>query len=225
MTNRRLTALGAVLLTVVLLVGCSEDPAIQMRYRAEKLFYDAEEAVQSVQLNPHQDTQNSYKLLTDQYRRALDYSYAALDSIAVDQNLQERNELSLIAFKAASRLTQLAFTAQHYDSGAMYAQELVNRVQLQGDAKLSAYLNLGQALQASGQWDSSLVVYQNSLDEFYPPLDSRGQPVENLLNLPAHIYGAYMKIGDTVSANSALGKAESYYGGLINGYPYLSFHR
>lgn len=199
--------------------GCSQDTAVKMRYQAEKMYFLAEAATRAAQVNPRQNEFDGYRQLGDHYRKTLNYCYASLDSIDATQNARAHSDLSVIAFKAASRLSQLAFAAKQYDSTAHYSEQLLKRVELRGEARISAYLNLGEALQAAGRWDSALTVYEYSIDNFFPPLDTRGQPISNLLNLPAHIYEVYTRIGDTLTAAVAFDRAEAYYNGLITGFP------
>ncbi|MCX6834226.1 MAG: hypothetical protein NTW07_03680, partial [candidate division Zixibacteria bacterium] len=180
----------------IFVVGCSENPALSARYRAEKLLFEAERASRSVRAKPELTTPELSQQLHDQYGNALQFCYRMLDSISPLSFPNEHGELTEIAFRAATRLSQLSFVEKRYDSSVAVLQGLMARAPLTGVPNVTAHLNLGRALQAAGQWDSALSVFGYSVDHFYPPADPEGEILVGLFGLPNHIYDVLMRIGD-----------------------------
>jgi len=129
------------------------------------------------------------------------------------------DELQILAFKASGRLTQLFYVGQKFDTCVDICSRLLEKTTLQGVPRVSAYLSLGRSLQAAGQWDSALAVYQYATETFYPPLEPNGEIMTGLYNLPAQIFRNYARVGDTVAAAIQLDQAEFYYRDLIREYP------
>lgn len=203
----------------MLMVGCSENRALSARYRAEKLFFEAERASRSVRAKPELATPELSQQLHDQYGNALQFCYRMLDSVPLSSFPIEHRELSEIAFRAATRLSQLSFVEKRYDSSVAVLQGLMARAPLTGVPNVTAHLNLGRALQAAGQWDSALSVFGYSVDHFYPPADPEGEILVGLFGLPNHIYDVLLRIGDTTAALTQAARAETYYRRLITEYP------
>jgi tetratricopeptide (TPR) repeat protein len=84
---------------------------------------------------------------------------------------------------------------------------------------LPTCLSLGQALQASGRWDSAMVVYNYTIAEFYPPVDNMGELVLPAFHLPAHLYRVFDALGDTKGAAREFARAEEYYRRVIGQFP------
>jgi len=218
MTRHSLLLLAAFAVSF-LLIGCSENPALSARYRAEKLFFQAERASRSVRAKPELATPELSRQLHDQYGNALQICYRMLDSVSQSSFPTEHRELAEIAFRAATRLSQLSFAEKQYDSSVAVLQGLMTRAPLTGVPNITAHLNLGRALQAAGQWDSALSVFAYSVDHFYPPADPEGEILVGLFGLPNHIYDVLLRVGDTAAALTQATRAEAYYRRLITEYP------
>ena len=199
--------------------ACSENPAVRSRYNAERLFGQAERTRRGVRIRPELITPAVFQQLHSEYGAALDYCYHALDSIPSAVSPVEYGEVADLAFRAATRISQLSFAQKNYDSSIAVLRGLMKRVPLGGMADISVHLNLGRALQASGQWDSALSVYNFSVERFYPPVNKDGEVLIGLFNLPNHIYDGLVRVGDTSAASAQAARAEEYYRRLIADYP------
>ena len=204
---------------LLLVQNCSQSPALTARYQAEKLFFTAERASRSLRARPALATPELSHQLHSQYGGALRYCYLMLDSLPQTVYPVEHRELSEIAFRAATRLSQLCYAEKLYDSSVVVLREFMDRVSLSGVANISAHLNLGRAFQAAGQWDSALSVYNYSVERFYPPTDPEGGILVGLFGLPNHIYNVHLRVGDTAAAQTQAVQAENYYRRLITEHP------
>lgn len=83
---------------------------------------------------------------------------------------------------------------------------------------IASNLNLGRALQSNHQWDSAKVVFENLIDYRYPPVDTAGEVIFDIFNLPLRIYRVSNLTTPDV-AEQDLAKAEKYYNQLIEEYP------
>jgi len=211
MHNKLGIALLFALVFALLIGACSDNPAIQARYQAEKLFFQAEKAARNARIRPELVSPQGTRELMEQYRVALDFSTEALGSFSAASYPREHAELSNLAFQSATRLSQLAFGLEMYDTCISVLTRQSVRPELTGVARVSVFLNLGRALQADGQWDSALAVYDYCVETFYPPVDEQGRLIPNLFGLPAHILDVYTRLGDTLSATDQVNRALTYY--------------
>ena len=216
-----------IIIVIAALVGmsCSDNPGVRLRYQAEKMLFAAERASRDASIRPELMTPTVVDSLQREYSSVLDYCYQALDSIPGTTYQREREEISEIAFRAASRVAQVFYRDRHYDTCVVLMNRLLADTDVKGASMISAYLNLGQALQSSGNWDSALTIYEYSVENFYPPVDGRGNIIYNLFNLPAHIFSVYTRIGDTIAARIQLDNAEYYYRDIVNEHPGTELER
>lgn len=209
--------LAIVLTSVLALSGCSDNPGLRLRYEAEKRFYKVEKELTDAVVAPGDELSSSERRdFSRQFRDVLAFCYAALDSVDVEAYPVEHREIEYKAFQAATRVAQQNFTARRFDTAAAIMTELIERTNLQGAPRLEAYLNLGQALQAAGSWDSAIAVYDYSIESFYPPTDQNGDVIPRLFNLPAHMYRIARTIGDTANIDRFYERATNYYGEIID---------
>ena len=211
--------LAAVLAVSGLLTGCSENQGVRLRYQAEQMYFEVERQARASQIKPELNPENIVGQLRDQYGSVVEFCYAAMDSITARQYPVEHQELALLTFRSSARLSQMFYADKEYDTCVVIFERLLGRVPIRGLALVNSFLNLGQALQASGKWDSALTVYEYAVDNFYPPADAEGEVILNLFNLPAHIYGVYDRLKDSASADLYLANAETYYNSLVQDYP------
>ena len=200
-------------------LACSENPALQARYQAEKMYFQAERDARRARVRPELITPAVSNQLRDQYRATLDFCYQALGTIPPEAYPVQHEELSDLAWRAAIRMSQLSYAAKEFDSSIAVLRGLMRRISLSGVPDVSAHLNLGRALQADGQWDSALAVFNYSVEQFYPPADKNGEVLVGLFNLPNQIYDGLLKVGDSAAAIIQAARAENYYRQLITEYP------
>ncbi len=198
--------------------SCSDNPAVRIRYQAEQLFFEAEKASQQASIRPDLNTPDLLSSLRTKYSDCLEFCYEAIESVSVDEHPREHHELSELAFRSASRLSQLYYMGTSFDNSIAVFNELLVKAPPQGSSLVNTYLNLGRALQSAGEWDSALVVYHYAVGNFYPPLAEDGSVIPALFNMPAHIFTIYARAGDTSAAALQADLAEIYYEGLIEDY-------
>ncbi len=206
------------LLLIWLGSGCSENPALKARYRAEKMFFRAEKAARQARIRPDLNAPEVPTQLHQLYSATLEFCYRALDSLPISRYPTEHAELAELAFRSATRLSQFYFAEERFDSCVSILGRVLKSANLSDMTSLTTHLNLGRALQSAGQWDSALAIYNYSLENFYPPANDRGEIVLNLFNLPNHIYDIYIRVGDSAAAQAQVDKAENYYRRLITDY-------
>lgn len=219
MTSPRHTILGILALLTPLLTSCSENPALSLRYQAEKKYFQAEKAHQ--ELRDHSRPLSATELggLMVLYKDAADFTFAAMDSVDATVYPAEFSELKYLAYKASWQLAQIQLTARQFDSSVQTLNRLITDIQPDESQLLQTCLRLGQTLQIAGRWDSARAVYNFTIEEFYPPLDNLGELITPALNLPGHLYLVVLASGDSVAAAREFKRAESYYRKLIQDHP------
>lgn len=207
------------LLSVALMQSCSDNRAVRLRYEAEKALYLAEKNLEDTRIKPELVDPQTLKRISDQFGEAVEFCYQALDSIDGQTNSVEHRELQHLVFKSSTHLSQLFYSSKKFDTCIAILNRLISRVELENHQLLAAQINLGQALQAFGSWDSALVVYNEAVERFYPPVDDSGEVILSLFNLPAHIFRVVNLVGDSTTARRKFTKAEQYYSDLVTGFP------
>lgn len=199
----------------LLLVSCSDNQAVRLRYEAERLYYQADRQMKMAVDAPAHSRMLNMKSAADAYGVSLEYALASLDSIPVGSHPVEEREVRYLAFQAANRLSSLYFQARSFDTCVSILSRLLEKASFEGTAQATTNLGLGRALQASGQWDSALTVYHSVLESYYPPVDDSGKVVEVLFRLPLHIFQIAQSVGDSAAAREHYEIAREYYNSLI----------
>jgi tetratricopeptide (TPR) repeat protein len=215
----RQVAAFAFLVSALALVSCSDNPGVRLRYQAEKMYFSAERMARAVQIRPELANSEAIGQLRNTYGQVVQFCYGALDSIPVTAYPTEHQELTELAFRSSSRLAQLFYIENRYDTCISIFERLLHKTSVRGASLANTYLNLGRALQAAGKWDSALTVYEYTSETFYPPIDQSGRVMRNLYDLPVQLYGVYDRAGDPSRATLYLTQAEAYYTELINEFP------
>jgi len=211
--------LASLLLITLTWFGCSDNPGLQLRYEAEKMFYQAEKSARQARIRPELMSPEISANLHELYGTTLDFCYSAIDSLNPQEYPVEYRELTNITFASATRLSQRCYADGYFDSCVAVIDHLLHRVKLTGIPQISAHLNLGRALQAAGRWDSALTTFNYAVDNFYPPIDDNGEIIVNMFGLPNHIYDIFIRVGDSASAAAQVSRSEAYYHRLIADYP------
>jgi tetratricopeptide (TPR) repeat protein len=211
--------LASLLLITLIWSGCSDNPGLQLRYQAEQMFYRAENAARQARIRPELMTAEVSGRLRGRFDSTLTFCYRAIDSLSPDEYPVEHRELTEIAFRSATRLSQICYLEERYDRCVEILDNLLHRVHLSGLPQISTHLNLGRVLQTAGHWDSALTTFNYAVDNFYPPINDQGEIIINLFGLPNHIYDIFIRVHDSASAAVQVGRAEAYYRRLIADYP------
>jgi len=212
-------SLGALLLLGLLLVGCSDNPALRLRYEAEKKLDRADRMYKQAQLSPDLATPESNERIIDAYRTATDFAFDALDEVSPTTRPVEYRELQQLAFAGTQNLGHMLYSQRHFDEAIDALNRLLKQPDLEPEQILTTRINLGRALQYAGKFDSALTVYNTTIDEFYPPVDQAGEVRFALFNLPMSIYRIKNMIGDSTAAEYERARAEAYYSDLATKYP------
>jgi tetratricopeptide (TPR) repeat protein len=202
-----------------ILFSCSDSGPVRLRHEAEKKFFHAEKMSRDLGLRPELLTADQQMQIKTSYRESLDFARTALDSVDRDRNPQEFKELSSLAHRSAVRLCRLYSAERQFDSCVAILTPLESNLALSPIELMSVYVSLGQSLQATGDFDSAVVVYTKAIDDFYPPIDESGEPVLGLLNIPLHLTRVFTRVGDQDNVDRFSDWSESYYLGLIEAYP------
>jgi len=191
--------------------GCADNPALRLRFQAEKKLFDAEKIIAQAQVNPREAPPELVRRAGEKLSAAAEFALAALDSVSEQANPVEYRELQQIAFQAGNELNRLLYNQRRYEESIAVLTRLLSQSALAREELMVTQVNLGRTLQASGRWDSALAMYTSALETFFPPVDSRGEIVKPLFDLPAHIFAVARQVGDSVEAAYHLERAVSYY--------------
>lgn len=204
---------------LITLLSCAKNPAIDLRYKAEKMYYQVEKARKKLQNESKQPSSPEYGRLLNSYSEVINFSFAALDSIDPAVYPTEHNELKYLTHKASWQQARLQLSAGLFDSSVATLNRLITEIQQDDTQLLNTCFQLGQTLQAAGRWDSALTVYNFTIEEFYPPLDNTGEIIAPAFNMPIRLYHIVSVMGDTATAAREFKRAEQYYRKLIDDYP------
>lgn len=210
--------MGKTLRTLVSLVGtglclwgCSDSPAVRLRYQAEKLYYDAEKAAEGANLSGTLADPAVARSLRDQYGAVVEYCFAALDTVTPAKYPQENRELSGIAYQSTTRLSQMYYSARRFDTLATLLGRLMEKATLRRSEQATNLYNYGRALQVGGRWDSAMSVFSTAIERFSPPVNDSGHVLLLIFNLPIRIHKAYFDGRDQTNQPLWFARAEAYY--------------
>ena len=215
MNYRKLTQLLITLAIALLVASCSDSQAVRLRYEAERLYYQADRQMKIAADAPETLRMSMMKSAADAYGVSLEYALASLDSISAATHSVEKREVGYLAFQAANRLSSLYFRVHNFDTCVTILSRLLDKSSYDGHEQVTTNISLGRALQASGQWDSALVVYHAALGNHFPPVDDSGNVIKVLFNIPSHIFQIAQAIGDSAAAREHYEIALEYYNSLI----------
>lgn len=209
------------LILFICLAGCSDNPAVRVRYEAEKKLHQMERQLSEIQ-SINRDRSGAQLLdISKEYSSLANYCYAELGALSVEKYPVEYDEIQYIAYQAANRKAQLYYALRYYDSSLVTYHEILRRLELPKTQVMTTYVNLGQAYQSAGKWDSAYTIYTQTAREFYPPVDDNGELFEPVFTLPLHIFQISSTIEDSRRVNQDFSAAEMYYQSLtadsING--------
>ncbi len=209
----------AILLVLLALAGCSGNPALELRYEAERHLHEAERAMQKAQINPDLTTHEMIDDVVYEYRETAQFSLSALEQIDRQNHPVEYREIRHIAFTATNQVARLLYMQRSHAEAIDLLNRLLGEQELAREQLLITRINLGRAYQGAGQWDSAVALYDLAVEEFYPPTDQQGEIFWQLFNLPAHMYEVASKTGDSAAASAHYENAVAYYTELLDDYP------
>jgi tetratricopeptide (TPR) repeat protein len=201
-----------------LLVACSDNPAVRLRYKAEKLHFEAQKSLKTAQDLGNLSPEQVFELYPE-FRACVDFCYEALDSIDAASYPVEYKEISYLGYEASMAVARLFLSVRAVDSTIAILDHLTRDISLSDRQLLPVYLNLGRALQASGRFDSASIIYRFTIEEFYPPIDNLGEILLPAFNLPRQLFRFASGLGDTTAATQEFIRAERYYTRLFQEYP------
>ena len=207
------------LLLAILLCSCTEHKPLQARYEAEKMYHDAENSLNDAKvLNPNLSNEQ-LKQIINKFESLVDFCYTQLDQIDSGSFPLEYNEFNYITFEAVIRLSQLHYLNKDFDACIQITNKLLTQISMPIDQKAIVYVNLGQALQSTINWDSAYAVYDNALELFSPPITSSSEIIASIFNLPLYILKVVQYTNVENQYSFEMTKAENYYLNLIRDYP------
>lgn len=205
------------ILTGLMLLGlsCGNNPAIEARYTAEKLYFQADKLARDIQIKPQLTTDNSQAALFDAFDESLNYSLAALERIDSNLYAEEFSQVSSLAHRAATQLTKAYFAQKQFDTCVILMRTLLDKAQLDWEELIAVNINLAHSLQARGDFDQAIEIYNNTIASFQPPKARNGEPLLDLMNLPMFLVRFHAMVHDTLKAKEQFEIAEAYYQKLL----------
>lgn len=216
--SKKLNIALFIVLLAIMMNGCSDNPALKMRYEAEQKFHQAENVLKKASIRPELITDAELEHIQQLYVDVIDFTLTSLKSVDAKKYQAEYNELQHLAFQSTNRLANLLYSLRKYRQSKEFLVRLLDQVELPNMQLLATRLNLGKSYQASGSWDSALVIYNGILEQFYPPVDEQGEVILSLFNLPNQIYKIENMSGNKERAEAEYNRAISYYSGLVKSY-------
>ncbi len=209
----------ALLLIVSIIVSCSDNRAVQYRYKLEQLSFEIDRTTRDFQLKPELRSKESITVLGNNITKLVQACYEALESVSAEDFPDEYRQIEQITFQSITKSTQYYFAAGNYNNCITGIEELMARIRLPKVELMSAYYNLGRALQANGNWDSCQAIYDIAAVNFYPPTDQQGEIIIHVFNMPLHLYTVSKRIGDDAIAAKRFTFANEYYEKIANDFP------
>ena len=199
--------------------GCSNDPAIQHRYQAERLFHDAEAKLKKATIQTAAEDTVLRNEIKDLYLQTITYCRQHFDSVPRETYPDDRRELETIAFSSVERLSRFYFAEQKYDSAGLLIDQLLTLTQLEGMPLLRTRLSQAHVNMMLGKPGNTIDIYHGLLNKFYPPVDNDNQVIIDVLNLPLDVIAICRQLQNDSLMAAERESARDYYERLIDEWP------
>jgi len=203
----------------MILVSCSGNGHKHITFKAERLYFQAEKAYKAATIKPELADSSMIISTREAYREVTDYCWRHLDSLPRDKYPEERKNLEQIAFMASNKLASFFNLQGQFDTSIVILRQLLAMTDLTDNALLVSRTNLARALQYKGEWLSALGIYRSILDTFYPPVDSKGDILYQVVNLHLELIQTDRLLRYDEEARQEEEAAEKYYRRLIQEWP------
>jgi tetratricopeptide (TPR) repeat protein len=204
---------------LLILSGCSNNPAIKDRYQIEKSLHYAEKEFEQQRQISGKFTENQLahfeNVYQDLYEKAFD-AMASTDSIATPV---EYNELVFLTYRIGVRLNQLMFSQNKYTESIKMLSSMITDIPIDEMSKSPMYINLGQLQLSVGNFDSTLNIYKYCIEKYYPPLDQTNEVDYPVFNLPWTIVNLTRIMNNNQIVKKDFDSAIDYYNRLIDEFP------
>jgi tetratricopeptide (TPR) repeat protein len=211
--------IASIIILSILLSGCGKDKHKQITYQAEQLYYLAEKLYRSASIRPDLVEAETYNRVTEAYRTVVNYCWTNLDLLPPDKYPIDHGNLEKVSFLAARRLASIYLVNGKFDSSIIVYRQLLTLTRLSGNALLYTKASLARSLQYTGDWNSALNIYRSILDNFYPPITTRGEVMNQVIGLPLELIKTNSLLRLDNEADYDIVTAESYYIRLIEEWP------
>ncbi len=201
------------------IVSCEDTRPLQLRYDAEKALYQANQENEKLRIRPESVEDSQIENLRNMYQAVMEQALNSADSIDSKVDVAEWRQLHLIAYEASQRAEGIAFSRRDFEMARGILESLLSRATLPAQNLLTARLKLGRVLQRSKHWDSAKVIYDDLVTAFYPPLDSKGEVIRAVLDLPYNAYLVETEVTEGSERDSIVYATETYYQKLLRDYP------
>jgi len=204
---------------LLILSGCSNNPAIKDRYQVEKSFHAAEKEFNQTRQISGNFTNEQLAHFEIVYNDLYKQANNALADIDSSRSPVEHNELAYLAYQAGARLSQLMYSQNKFNESVDLLNEMINNIPLIESLKIPIYVNLGQLQLSMGNTDSALSIYEYCIDKFYPPLDPTNEVNYPVFNLPLFVVNLTKLLNNNQTDRAKFTRAQNYYNRLIDEFP------
>ncbi|MCM8774591.1 MAG: tetratricopeptide repeat protein, partial [Candidatus Omnitrophica bacterium] len=177
------------LILVLLLCACSDN-----RYRAEKLYWQAERNVE--------------RLIKDKGGKLTEKDYKEI--ISYYQKVVDKFPLEPLSAKAQFVIANTYISLKQFDKAQEVINSIIHNFSNSPEIATQAYFALGNIFEREGNWQKAEGEYEKIMDMY--PLTTLG------LNIPIYVLQHYQRIKDKGKEEKAYDKAIRRYKSLIEEY-------
>lgn len=204
---------------LLILSGCSNNPAIKDRYQIEKSLHHTEKEFEQARQIKGNFTIDQLSYFEDIYKNLYDRSFGVMTKTDSLDTPVEYNELVYLTYRIGVRLNQLMFSQNKYNESINMLSSMIAGIPIHESLKSPMYINLGQLQLSIGNIDSALNIYKYCIDKFYPPMDQTNELNYPVFNLPIFIVHIKRLMNNNKTDNKSFIDAENYYNRLIREFP------
>ena len=127
MTYNKQFLIYSILLFIFALVSCSENKPLEARYKAEKMFHEAENALKDARaFSPNLSVAKATEI-TKLFKSLVDFCYTQIAQTDSTLSPVEFNEFHYLTYQAATRLSQLYYLTNDYNKCVQINNRLIDR--------------------------------------------------------------------------------------------------
>ncbi len=199
---------------LVLLNGCSSDSAIQTRYEMEKLVFDARKISERINIAPELSTQSDSLQFKQALKAVLDFYYEHRDDPEIKAHEEIETQLEEMAVAVQTQLASYFVQTNQPDSVIAAFRTIGSDIDAGEYDIAGATLALALTYRSLRQFDSTYVLYDRVLQDYYPPVDSLGRLNRDVIGLPIDKLRIALSQEDTARVERFTREALEYYTSL-----------
>lgn len=199
--------------------GCSRDSGEKIRYDMEKLVHTAGKAAEKINIQPDLAMAPDSASLKAAYQAIIAFYFDHRGDQRVSGNDSVRTAIEKMAVSSLAQLARFYASQKQPDSVIATYRRIGRDIPAGREDLGGATLALALTYRALNKLDSTLVIYDRLLADYFPPWDSLQRVNSDIVAIPIDKIKIAQALKDEARISRTVQEALDYYGRLKSAYP------